>query len=90
MTRIVFCKKYQQELEGLAQPPFPGKIGEDIFENVSQLGWADWQNYQTMLINEKCLSLADPEARKFLQEMMKKFFSGEEVEAVEGYIPAKE
>ncbi len=87
MARTVFCKKYKQELEGLLQPPFPGKIGADIYENVSQRAWSDWQTYQTMLINEKCLSLADPEARKFIQDTMNKFFSGEEVEAVEGYIP---
>ena len=69
------------------QPPFPGKMGADIYENISQRAWSDWQTYQTMLINEKCLSLADPEARKFIQDTMNKFFSGEEVPAVEGYIP---
>ncbi len=87
MARMVFCKKYQKELEGLLQPPFPGQMGADIYENISQLAWSDWQSYQTMLINEKCLSLADPDARKFIQDTMKKFFAGEEVETVEGYIP---
>ena len=59
MSRTVFCKKYQQELEGLAAPPYPGPKGQDIYENVSRQAWEDWQAHQTMLINEKHLSLAD-------------------------------
>ena len=55
MARIVFCKKYKQELEGLLQPPFPGKAGADIYENISQRAWSDWQTYQTMLILMKSL-----------------------------------
>ena len=90
MDRMVFCRKYKQELEGLLQAPFPGEIGADIYKNISKRAWADWQSYQTMLINEKCLSLADPEARKFIQDTMRKFFAGEEVESVEGYIPPSE
>ena len=35
MSRTVFCRKYQQELPGLAQAPFPGPKGQDILENVS-------------------------------------------------------
>ena len=30
MSRTVFCRKYQEELEGLDFPPMPGKKGEDI------------------------------------------------------------
>ncbi len=60
MTRTVFCRKYQQELEGLDFPPMPGKKGQEIWENVSKKAWEEWQNQQTMLINEKHLSLMDP------------------------------
>ena len=37
MSRTVFCRKYQKELEGLAMPPMPGPKGQDIYENVSKL-----------------------------------------------------
>ena len=90
MSRTVYCKKYQKEMEGLAKPPYPGPKGEDIFENVSSQAWAEWQAHQTMLINEKHLSLVDPESRKYLQGEMDKFFSGEDYDKAEGYVPPSE
>jgi Fe-S cluster biosynthesis and repair protein YggX len=86
MSRNVFCKKYQQEMEGLDFPPYPGPKGQDVFENISRQAWQEWQKLQTMLINEKQLTMTDPEARKFLQEQMDKFFANEEHEKAEGYV----
>ena len=43
MSRMVICKKYQQEMEGLDAPPYPGPKGQDIFDNVSKQAWQDWQ-----------------------------------------------
>jgi Fe-S cluster biosynthesis and repair protein YggX len=86
MSRNVFCKKYQKELEGLDAPPFPGRKGQDIFDSISKQAWLDWQAHQTMLINEKHLSLVDPDARKYLQQEMDKFFAGEDYDQAEGYI----
>ena len=90
MSRTVYCKKYQQEMEGLAKPPYPGPKGEDIFENVSRQAWTEWQAHQTMLINEKHLSLVDPEARKYLQGEMDKFLSGQDYDKADGYVPPAE
>jgi len=87
MTRTVFCKRFQQELEGLMAPPYPGPKGQDIYENVSKKAWEEWQAQQTMLINEKQLSLIDPEARKYLQQEMDKFLAGQEHDKAEGYVP---
>ncbi|MFN2287895.1 MAG: oxidative damage protection protein [Chromatocurvus sp.] len=87
MTRTVMCRKYREELEGLAKPPFPGPRGEDIYENVSKKAWEAWQANQTMLINEKHLNLVDSATRKYLQEEMDKFFSGEDYDKAEGYVP---
>jgi Fe-S cluster biosynthesis and repair protein YggX len=87
MTRTVFCKRYQEELEGLMAPPYPGPKGQDIYENVSKKAWEEWQAQQTMLINEKQLSLIDPEARKYLQQEMDKFLAGQEHDKAEGYVP---
>jgi Fe-S cluster biosynthesis and repair protein YggX len=47
----------------------------------------DWQKEQTMLINEKRLNMMNPDDRKFIQGEMDKFFSGEEFEKAEGYVP---
>ena len=40
-----------------------------------------------MLINEKQLSLMDPEARKYLQDQMDKYLSGENHDRAEGFVP---
>ena len=87
MPRTVFCKKYQKEMEGLDAPPYPGPKGLEIFESESKQAWLDWQAHQTMLINEKHLSLVDPETRKYLQGEMDKFFAGEDYGQAEGYVP---
>jgi Fe-S cluster biosynthesis and repair protein YggX len=86
MTRTVFCRKHQKELEGLAQLPFPGVKGQEVFENVSKQAWQEWIAHQTTLINEKRLNMMDPTARSFLQTEMMKFFNNEEVEQAEGYV----
>ena len=77
MTRMVFCKHFGEEMEGLDRPPLPGPKGQKIFEQVSKKAWQAWQAEQTMLINEKQLSLMDPEARKNLQDQMDKYLSGD-------------
>ena len=87
MTRMVFCKHFGEELEGLERPPLPGPKGQTIFEQVSKKAWQAWQAEQTMLINEKQLSLMDPEARKYLQDQMDKYLSGENYDRAEGFVP---
>ncbi|KDE41337.1 putative Fe(2+)-trafficking protein YggX [Nitrincola lacisaponensis] len=87
MSRTVFCQKYQQTLEGLEKPPYPGPVGQKIYENVSKKAWQEWTDHQTMLINEKHLNMMDPASRQFLQQQMEKFLSGEDFEQAEGYVP---
>jgi len=87
MSRTVFCRKYQKDLPGLPQPPYPGPKGQELFETVSQQAWQEWQKQQVMLINEKHLSLAKPEDRKYLQEQMDRFLSNEEFDTASGYVP---
>lgn len=87
MTRTVFCRRYQKELEGLDRPPLPGPKGQAIFESVSKQAWSEWQAQQTMLINEKHLNMMDPDARRYLQGEMDKFLAGEDHDTAEGYVP---
>ena len=86
MTRTVHCVKLGHDAEGLDRPPYPGPLGQRIFEQVSKQAWQDWLAHQTRLINEYRLALADPGARKFLAEEMEKFFFGGEL-AQTGYVP---
>lgn len=87
MSRTVFCRKYQRELEGLDRPPYPGPKGQDIYDNISKQAWTEWQAHQTLLINEKRLNAMSPESRKFLAEEMEKFFNNQEVTKADGYVP---
>jgi len=87
MSRMVMCKKYGEELEGLVQPPYPGPKGLEIYEHVSAKAWSEWQRHQTMLINEKHLNMMDPTSRSYLSEQMDKFLSGEEYDKADGYVP---
>jgi Fe-S cluster biosynthesis and repair protein YggX len=86
MSRTVFCKKYQKELPGLPLPPYPGAKGQDLFDNVSAQAWQDWQKQQVMLINEKHLSMASAEDRRYLQEQMDRFFANESFDSASGYV----
>ena len=61
MVRKVFCRKYQEDLEGMSSAPYPGDKGEDIFNNVSQRAWEEWLEHQKMLTD---LHLARPFDKK--------------------------
>jgi Fe-S cluster biosynthesis and repair protein YggX len=87
MSRTVFCRKYQQELPGLDTPPYPGSKGLEIFAQVSRQAWQEWQKQQTMLINEKQLSMMNPDHRRYLQEEMQKFLANESHDTAAGYVP---
>ena len=87
MSRTVQCVMLGREAEGLVRPPYPGELGQRIYENVSKEAWQRWLGHQTMLINEYRLVVIEPEAREFLREQMEQFFFGEGVAKPEGYVP---
>ena len=80
MSRTVNCVLLGKEAEGLDYAPYPGELGQRIYENVSKEGWQRWLGHQTMLINEYRLSPIEPKAREFLEKEMEKFFFGGEDE----------
>ena len=77
MTRTVHCVKLEREAEGLKMPPYPGQLGQRIFENVSREAWQEWLRHQTMLINEYRLTPIEPKDRAFLEQEMEKYFFGD-------------
>jgi len=90
MARMVQCVLLKQELPGLERAPYPGALGQRIYEQVSQQAWQQWLRHQTMLINEYRLSVIEPKARKFLELEMEKFFFGGGAEKPEGYQPPEQ
>ena len=87
MPKIVKCIVLGKELQGLEFAPLPGPLGTRIQENVSKEAYQQWLQHQTMLINEKRLSMGNAKHRKYLAEQMEKYFFGGEVDQVAGYVP---
>ena len=86
MTRTVFCEKQQRDAEGLDFVPWPGPLGQRIFDHIGRHAWSEWQAHQTMLINENRWSPLDPAHRKFLEAEMEKFLFGGGAEKPPGYV----
>jgi Fe-S cluster biosynthesis and repair protein YggX len=87
MARTVNCVILGKEAEGLDRSPYPGALGQRIFDNVSKEAWQRWLGHQTMLINEYRLTPFEPEARKFLETEMEKYFFGGGSEKPQAYVP---
>ena len=90
MSRTVQCMKFGREAEGLDFPPWPGELGQRIYESISKEAWALWLQHQTMIINEYRLNAMDPKARELIATEMEKFLFGEGSEKPEGYVPPTE
>ena len=89
MTRTVHCVVLKSEAPGLDRVPYPGPLGQRIFEQVSREAWSRWVKHQVMLINENRLSPVEPKARKFLEGEMEKFFFGAGSERPPDFKPPK-
>ncbi len=88
MPRIVYCQKLHRELPGLDKPPFPGELGQRIYEGISKQAYDMWPAQQVLIINHYGLNMADPESRKILREQMEDFFFGEDASMPPGWTPA--
>src|SRR6266700_6746549 len=51
MPRMVQCVKLGRELPGLDKPPFPGELGQRIYEHVSKQAYDMWPAQSTLIIN---------------------------------------
>ncbi len=85
--RTVKCVKLQRELPGLESPPWPGELGQRIFESVSVEAWDLWKEHAKMLLNEYRLTPWSKEGQKIIQDELEKFFFGEGAAVPPGYVP---
>ena len=56
---VVQCAKLGAELPALDRPPFPGKLGQRVYDEISKYAYSLWQ--------------ADPRSQEFLFEQMESF-----------------
>lgn len=87
MPRTVFCQYEQRDAEGLDFVPYPGELGQRVFNHIGKPAWTAWLAHQTMLINENRLNMADTRARQYLLKQTEKYFFGEGADAAAGYVP---
>jgi len=85
--RMVKCVKYQKDLPGLDQPPWPGELGQRVFENVSAQAWKLWEDRQKMILNEYRLMPWQKEAQELIARQMEDFFFGQGAALPPGYVP---
>ena len=73
---VVQCALLNEELPALPRPPFPGELGQRVYNEISAYAYRMWNERATLLINHYGLNLADPRAQEFLFEQMEEFFFG--------------
>lgn len=74
---IVHCIKLNQDLPGLAEPPFDTELGRKIYDNVSQQAWNHWTDFCKMLLNEYRLNPARREDQEVIIRQMEQYFFGD-------------
>ena len=84
--RTVHCVKLKKDLPGLDAPPWPGELGQRIYENVSADAWADWEERMKMILNEYKLLPFQKEAQALVAKYMEDYFFGGESAAPPGYV----
>jgi Fe-S cluster biosynthesis and repair protein YggX len=70
---MVMCSVLNREAPALDRVPYPGELGERIYNSVSAEGWKQWIEQQTMIINENGLSTMDPTSLQLLEKHMLSF-----------------
>jgi Fe-S cluster biosynthesis and repair protein YggX len=85
--RTVFCQKFKREMPGLASPPWPGELGQRIYENISAEAWRMWEERMKMILNEYRLMPWQKEAQQLVAKHMEDYFFGEAAAPPPGYVP---
>ena len=67
------CAKLGAELPALERPPFPGKLGQRVYDEISKYAYSLWQDQARLIINHYGLNMADPRSQEFLFEQMESF-----------------
>ena len=89
MSRMVNCVKLRKELPGLDSPPWPGALGERIFNTVSLEAWKLWEERMKMILNEYRLLPFQKEAQDLMAKQMNEFFFGEASAVPPDYVPPR-
>lgn len=87
MSRMVKCAKLHEELPAMVYKPFSDALGQRIYDQISQQGWALWVEHSKKLVNEYRLDLTNKDAHAKLKEQCEAFLFGEGGELPPEYVP---
>ena len=77
MTKLIDCVVLKEKSEALDAPPYPGSLGQRIFENVSKAGWKQWLERLVTIINENQMVTGDAATHQIIEQHMLGFLFGE-------------
>ena len=89
MSRMVTCVKFGKQLPGLEKAPWPGELGQRIYDNVSVEAWKLWEERMKMILNEYRLLPFEKEAQDLVAKHMEEFFFGASTAMPPDYTPPK-
>ena len=67
--------------------PWPGELGQRIYDNVSAQAWKMWEDRQKMILNEYRLMPWQKEGQELVRKHLEDFFFGETAAPPPGYVP---
>ena len=70
-SRTVTCARLGEPLPGLAKAPFPGPLGQRVYDEISAQAWSEWTDQEILVINHYALNLVNAKHHDFLLEKMK-------------------
>jgi Fe-S cluster biosynthesis and repair protein YggX len=70
---MVMCAKLQKSLPGLDAPPWPGPLGQRVYEQISRDAWKLWEERMKMILNEYRLLPWQKEAQELISRQMEEF-----------------
>jgi len=85
----VFCVKFRRQMAGLPEPPWPGELGQRIYENVSAEAWELWEDRMRMILNEYRMVPWQKESQELMAKLMEEFFFGKADVLPPDYTPQK-
>ncbi|VFP80152.1 oxidative damage protection protein [Candidatus Erwinia haradaeae] len=86
MSRTIFCTFLQRNALGQDYQLYPGNIGQRIFNEISAEAWRQWMDRQTIIINERKLSMLDIKHRQVIEkEMIAFLFKTRKINITEEY-----
>jgi Fe-S cluster biosynthesis and repair protein YggX len=86
-ARTVKCVKFEKDLPGLVNPPWPGELGQRVFEQVSKDAWKLWEERMKMILNEYRLMPWQKEAQEIIAKQMEDFFFGDGAALPPDFVP---